>query len=209
MASDSPAVGTMYCSSCGAEISTEAELCPECGVRQKGRQKQQSSGATEPSSRAMASLAGGVVSFFLGWIPLLGPLSGGFVAGYLRGDDTKEGAIVGFLANLLASIPGALFVGLFLVLGGLGAVVDGSGEAALGLVVWLVIFGAIFVSFYGFGALGGVIGSKVTDRSAPESDDADSASDAKANDTGTASQADSDVASATSEDGSNDETALD
>lgn len=35
---------TKYCSSCGNEIKKEAEICPECGVRQKPAKKEKSTG---------------------------------------------------------------------------------------------------------------------------------------------------------------------
>lgn len=35
---------TKYCSSCGNKIKKEAEICPECGVRQRPAKKEKSSG---------------------------------------------------------------------------------------------------------------------------------------------------------------------
>jgi hypothetical protein len=130
----------------------------------------------------ISAVIGAVISFvagvFLGLIPLFGlflaplfaPLSGGFAAGYLRGSDVRESALTGFLANVLASIPTALLVGIFLLVGGISALTEGAGEAALGLIVWLIIFAVAFVMFYLMGALGGAIGAKVTDRGSPGSD---------------------------------------
>ncbi|GAB7140102.1 TM2 domain-containing protein [Deferribacterales bacterium RsTz2092] len=48
-----------FCSSCGAIIKKEAELCPKCGVRQKH------SGGGETNSRWLTLL---LLSLFLGWL---------------------------------------------------------------------------------------------------------------------------------------------
>lgn len=168
MATESPAVGTKYCSACGSEISAEAEICPDCGVAQDTAKRRL---APEPSGRWLSAVIGGIVTFFLSWLPfigvIVGPIGGGFTAGFLRGANVKESALTGTLANVLASIPGALLVVLLFFLGGLGIISDGTGEAAFGLFVWAVIFLFSFVVFYLLGAIGGVIGAKVTSRGDP------------------------------------------
>lgn len=160
----SPGPGQQYCNSCGALISADAEICPECGVRHQDK------AGEEPSSRWKAAIIGGVVSFFIGGFPFVGPVAGGAIAGYMRGSDTTESAITGTLANVLASIPLVLLGGLFLFLGVIGAASSpgGSGDAALGLVVWLFIFLFGFVYFWGLGAVGGAIGASMSDKRAPE-----------------------------------------
>jgi hypothetical protein len=169
MATESPPTepspaATKYCPECGSRIDAEAAICPECGVAQESAERQT---APEPASRILAAAVGGVVTFILGWIPLIGPIPGGVVAGYLRGSDVTESTLTGLLANVLASIPGVLLAVLFLFLGGLGAVMEGDGGAAVGLVVWLIIFALAFAYYYALGALGGFIGAKVTDRGEP------------------------------------------
>lgn len=120
-----------------------------------------------PSGRLIAAIAGGAVAFFIGIIPLLGPIGGGVVSGYLRGSDTKEGVLTGGLAGLIASIPGALLAFLFLVLGGVGALIEGNGEAALGLIVWIAVFLVAIVYMIVFCGLGGAIGAAISNRRAP------------------------------------------
>lgn len=170
MATDSPPTepspaATKYCPECGSRIDAEAERCPECGVAQESAEQQT---ASEPSSRILAAVVGGIVTFFVGWIPLVGPIPGGIVAGYLRGSDVTESTLTGLLANVLSSIPAVFLVVLFLFLGGLGAVMDGDGSAAIGLVLWLVIFALAFAYYYALGAFGGFLGAKITDRGVPD-----------------------------------------
>ncbi|WP_158298412.1 zinc ribbon domain-containing protein [Halorubrum sp. SD626R] len=45
-----------YCSSCGSQIKKEAEICPECGVRQKPAKKEKSSGLAVFLSLVMPGL---------------------------------------------------------------------------------------------------------------------------------------------------------
>jgi len=162
------APGEQYCSNCGSVIAEAAELCPECGVRPDGEAQ---SGATntsnEPSGRYLSAFVGGIVSFVVGWIPLIGPAAGGVVAGYLRGSDTKESAITGLVANVIAAIPMMGLALLFMVLGCIGAAAGGEGDAALGLFVCAIIFLASFVYFFVLGAAGGALGAAITNRDAP------------------------------------------
>lgn len=121
----------------------------------------------EPMGRVGAALVGAAVSLFVGWFPLVGPAFGGIAAGYLRGDDVTESALTGTLGNVIASIPLLLLALLFIGLGTIGAIVEGNGDAGLGLVIWLIVFAISFAYFYGLGALGGVLGAKITDRGTP------------------------------------------
>ena len=157
-----------YCSSCGAVIADRAELCPECGVRQgDDASGDTASSAGEPSSRYLSAFAGSVVSFFVGWVPIVGPLAGGAVAGYLRGSDTRESAVSGLIANVLAAIPMMALAALFLLLGGIGAASEGGSDVALGLFLWAVIFAGSFVYFFVLGAVGGALGAALTSRRSP------------------------------------------
>lgn len=164
--SSSSTADDRYCSHCGAVIADAAEICPECGVRSKP-QGGGESGAGNPSGRYLSAFVGGVVSFVVGWIPVVGPAVGGAVAGYLRGSDTKESAISGLIANVLASIPMMGLAALFMILGGIGAASEGESDVALGLFLWAVIFVASFVYFFVLGAVGGALGAAVTNRRAP------------------------------------------
>lgn len=163
----SPTAAERYCSHCGAAITETAEICPECGVRSQSQTSGGESSGGDPSGRYLSAFVGGVVSFVVGWIPVVGPAIGGGVAGYLRGSDTKESAISGLIANVLASIPMMGLAALFLILGGIGAASDGASDVALGLFLWAVIFVASFVYFFALGAAGGALGAAVTNRRAP------------------------------------------
>jgi len=90
--------------------------------RSKKRDSTQSDstvGGTTPSasfSRSITVLIGFFPSFLLMVIPILGPTLGGGIAGYLRGQNSKEGSIVGVLTNIIAVTPFILFW-LFIVSG--------------------------------------------------------------------------------------------
>lgn len=140
---------------------------PDAGTPGSGGARQRERRGPEGSSRLVAALVGGVATFFLGLIPILGTMAGGAVAGYLRGNDTKEGVVTGGMAGLVASIPAILIGFLLIVLGGIGALAQGDGTAALGIVFWIVIF-ALAVGFnMALCAAGGAIGAGITDRRIP------------------------------------------
>lgn len=127
-------------------------------------------GGTSPSSRLAAVVLGAILSFFVGWVPLLGPIAGGVLAGYLRGEDIKEGAITGTLANFLATLPSIALVALLVVLGALGATTGSDADMtnfAIGMGAWLLILAVSFVYYWCFGALGGVLGAAMSDRGYP------------------------------------------
>ena len=111
----------------------------------------------EPSSRLKASFVGSIGAFFFGILPLVGPIIGGAMAGYLRGSDGAESALTGALATIIASIPLLLIAGLT----GLTAIVGGDSEALVSTILLVVLSGAYF---YAFGALGGYIGSAFSNR---------------------------------------------
>lgn len=60
-----PSADEQYCSSCGNVIKSEAEICPECGVRQ---QTQANSGKDRTTTAILALLLGGLGAhhFYLG-----------------------------------------------------------------------------------------------------------------------------------------------
>lgn len=166
---EGPTADERYCTSCGTPIKREAEICPECGVRQRDDSRTGGATPSEPSGRYVASFVGGMIALFVGFVlPFIGQIAGGAVAGYLRGDDTTEGAIVGSLAGLVASIPAALVFFLLIVLGLVGSIT--GGDAAGGFAV-VIVFGGILVftvgAFVVLCAIGGLIGAAITDRPAP------------------------------------------
>jgi len=88
-------------------------------------------------------------------------MAGGILAGYLRGSDRNESALTGALATVLAS---TLYLG-FMALVLLANAAEGSGGGVLGTIILAVLS---LGYFYGFGALGGVVGAGITNRNAPE-----------------------------------------
>lgn len=148
--------------------ATPGESTTGGGEGPAGADQQGTSAQPEPKSRLFAAGIGALVSVVLGWVPLVGPVFGGAAAGYLRGSDGTEGAISGLLGNAIASVPLLLLVLLFLALGGIGAAAQGDGEAAVGMVLWLVIFAGGFAYFYALGALGGLLGAVASNRASPK-----------------------------------------
>jgi TM2 domain-containing membrane protein YozV len=90
---DTPGPDEQYCSSCGEIIKKEAEICPECGVRQKSAAPNSSKDRT--TAGILALLLGGIGAhkFYLGETGL-GVL-------YLCFSWTLIPAIVGFIEGLL------------------------------------------------------------------------------------------------------------
>lgn len=151
-------------------MSRDTVASTDRSARPGDRPPVRTDGGTQPSSRFTAAVLGALLSFFVGWVPFLGPIAGGVLAGYLRGEDTKESAITGSIANFLASLPSLGIAALFLSLGVLGAATssDGGGsELAVGLAAWLLIFAVSFLYYWAFGAIGGVLGAAMSDRGYP------------------------------------------
>lgn len=91
----SPGADEQYCSSCGEVIKKEAEICPECGVRQ------QSTGGGTGSSKDRTTA--GILGLLLGGIGAhkfyLGETGLGIL--YLCFSWTLIPAIVGFIEGIL------------------------------------------------------------------------------------------------------------
>lgn len=91
----SPGADEQFCSSCGEIIKKEAEICPECGVRQK------SSGGTGTSSKDRTTA--GILALLLGGIGAhkfyMGDTGLGIL--YLCFSWTLIPAIIGFIEGLL------------------------------------------------------------------------------------------------------------
>jgi len=150
-------VESKFCSECGNEMNAKAEVCPECGVSQETTQ----TGDREPSGRWISALIGSIVSFLFGWFPIAGPILGGSFAGYLRGQNNKESAITGTIANVIASIPFFLFA----IFGVFAQITEGTVGTLFG---WIILVGGSLAYFYGLGALGGWIGAEFSSRASPE-----------------------------------------
>jgi RNA polymerase subunit RPABC4/transcription elongation factor Spt4 len=62
----------MYCSSCGAVIKKEAEICPKCGVRQRGTHKGEVGEKNWTTALILSIVLGGigVDRFYMGYIGL-------------------------------------------------------------------------------------------------------------------------------------------
>ncbi|WP_125919985.1 DUF5518 domain-containing protein [Haloparvum sedimenti] len=149
--------GEKICGNCEEKIDRNAVICPECGVSQDSAR----SNVRDPSERYTAAIIGSVGSFFLGWVPFLGPMIGGMIGGYLRGPNNRESALVGILANVIASIP---FV-LFAAFGTFAQVVEGTVDT---FVVWVIICVFAIAYFYGLGAFGGWVGAELSNRKEPQ-----------------------------------------
>lgn len=129
-------------------------------------------GGTEPTDRKMAALVGGGFTFGMAIIPILGPVLGGGIAGYLRGSNAKESTLTGMLANAVGVSPLILLAGFMFVFGTLESLLveGGTSEAIAGLWVYSVLFGVPIVYFLICGALGGLVGAVLTDRGDPLAD---------------------------------------
>ena len=108
------------------------------------------------------ALIGGVVTLVTaGFVPFA-PVFGGGVAGYLQGTDTRDGAVVGAVAGVIALVPFLLLTlvatGFVLSLVPIPLPVEASGAFVLVFVLALV-FGALYL--VGLSALGGVLGAYV------------------------------------------------
>ena len=115
---------------------------------------------------------GGVVAVLLAFLPF-SPVLGGAVAGYLQGPDRraalKAGALAGFVAFLPLLLVAFLAAGFFVIVpaspGGPGS---GSGLGVGGFLVALVLTlgGVLGIYTVGGGALGGYVGSYLSEERA-------------------------------------------
>ncbi|TYL39913.1 hypothetical protein CV102_06470 [Natronococcus pandeyae] len=136
--------------------------------KQSTRSQANGTGAvTESTSRLSAIGVGAAVVLFSGYIfPIFGQIVGGIASGYLRGCDRRESAITGGLAAALATMPGLLLVfGIVFFLFSPLSFDPGSMLVLFGIIAFFYV--ALIAIAAGIGALGGVIGATVTNRSAP------------------------------------------
>lgn len=111
-------------------------------------------------SQALNALIGAAVTIVLVFIPFSSVL-GGAVAGYLQGDEVRDGLRVGTLSGVIAVIPMLLLFGLMGSMFAFGMMGYGGGHLlALGGVVGIVFLVSV-VYVVGLSALGGLIGAAV------------------------------------------------
>ena len=81
-AEETPGIDEVYCRNCGEIIDAQAEICPECGVRQRSPD---TGAGNDPGIAAVASLLiPGAGQIYLGHLGRgLGFIVGSFVAGLL------------------------------------------------------------------------------------------------------------------------------
>lgn len=137
---ESPGSDEQYCRSCGAIINEDAELCPECGVRNatdgtSGTGRDASSAAGDTDYVLYGALSAGI-GFFL--FPIVfGPLAAYFGWKAYKRDESTAGLIVlvvGVIETLLVPV---LILFLVVVLFGIGA-----GSAGTVAVLTSVVMGA-------------------------------------------------------------------
>lgn len=125
--------------------------------------------SADPAAQWKSVLIGGVVTA-LGslLLPIVGQVAGGAVAGHLRGSGRVESALVGGLAAIVGTAPPyLLFLGaVSLLLSPLGPDTGVTVEL-FSTVVVVYLAGLVFAGV--LGAVGGLLGSVLTDRSAPGS----------------------------------------
>lgn len=90
---DAPGADEQYCSSCGEIIKKEAEVCPECGVRQKSTSSKSDKDRTTAGIFALLLGGIGVHKFYLG------KTTQGII--YLCFSWTLIPAIIGFIEGIL------------------------------------------------------------------------------------------------------------
>ncbi|RQG94446.1 DUF5518 domain-containing protein [Natrarchaeobius chitinivorans] len=100
---------------------------------------------------------------------LAGPIFGGFVAGYFRGNDIRQGTLVGIVPGAIASLPATVLVAFLLFISLLWGM--GSRDFTTSLVIALLPAGIVLLIGAVIGAVlglaGGAIGARATDRPAP------------------------------------------
>jgi hypothetical protein len=141
-----------YCTSCGEQISPEAEVCPYCGVRISKTKK-------SGFSLAAGIFAGFLILLFLGGIPIIGPIIAGLIAGIIAGGGAGRGAGAGFAAGMV----GYAFL-VVLILSGISFIgTGGIFETLIGIIGGFVVIALLLLGlFYGLlcmigGAIGGLI----------------------------------------------------
>ena len=90
-----PGPDEQYCSSCGEVIKAQAEICPECGVRQESTSTSGGSGPDRTTAGIFALLLGGIGAhkFYMG--------KTGMGLLYLCFVWTLIPAIIGFIEGIL------------------------------------------------------------------------------------------------------------
>jgi len=116
------------------------------------------------SSPYVNALVGAAATVVLSFVPF-SPIMGGALAGYLQAGDEREGAKVGAIAGVFATIPLLLF--LFLIFGIFSFLaISPNGSGGLLFLAFLVAVIVSVVALYavGLSAIGGVVGATLADR---------------------------------------------
>lgn len=142
--------------SASAGTSTGGETPPD------GAASGESDDAGDRGDLLVHAFVGAAATVLVGFVPFA-PVFGGALAGYLHG---RDGARVGAVSDVVASIPAAFFVLLILGIVSLGTIVADQLRAAfffLGLFLFAVLFLVVYV--VGLSVLGGLVGVELADES--------------------------------------------
>lgn len=106
-----------------------------------------------------AAVLGAFVTILTSFLAV-SPLLGGGIAGYLRGGERLDGAIVGGIASLLAGLPAVVILGFF-GWGVIAGLPDPSVYGGLSILLAAFFVGALFVLAVAaiLGGIGGVVGN--------------------------------------------------
>jgi len=105
-------IDEVFCSSCGAIIKKEAEICPKCGVRQF---TQNDTSENSKQGLAIASLILGIACFIVPFIGLVGGVIG-LIFGIIALQNDKKGmAVAGIILNSLGLLGSIILFILFVI----------------------------------------------------------------------------------------------
>jgi hypothetical protein len=138
--------------------------------RRRTRKRRAERGVTSPDT-ATNAIVGAVVTVVTSFVPF-SPVLGGAVAGYLQGGERMQGARVGGLSGLVASLP-VVVLFVFLVGGLLVVSAQVSAGIGAGVVAALAAIALAIAVVYTvvLSALGGYVGVYVSGQRSTASDD--------------------------------------
>lgn len=111
---------------------------------------------TTSGNTFMNAIVGAIVTIVLSWLPL-SPVLGGAAAGYLQRGDQRDGAKVGGLAGLIATVPlflSLLFIVPLFVFAPFGVPVMPFN----GILFAFTLFVLLFLYMVVLGLIGGIVG---------------------------------------------------
>lgn len=104
----------------------------------------------------MNAIVGAIVTIVLSWLPL-SPVLGGATAGYLQRGDQREGAKVGGLAGLIATVP--LFLSLLFIVPLFVFAPFGVPAMPFNAILFaFTLFVLLFLYMVVLGLIGGIVG---------------------------------------------------